>query len=194
MSDLTITNAGVSVTPNSAGSSISTGKRRVIRVTPTCTTNALTTGEVIFNAAEIPNAVKEDGGCSKLINAYILDHTGATNDLITIFHETSGIDLGPTDSSSTANISEANLRLLKVTGIIASDSGETDYAISASNIVHNLNAAALTSTTGSEGPIKMFPILLQAAKGSTSAYFSAITKTSETYATDSLEFIFHIEY
>tara|TARA_R110002020_G_scaffold247112_2_gene461083 strand:+ start:847 stop:1431 length:585 start_codon:yes stop_codon:yes gene_type:complete len=194
MSDLTITNAGVSVTPNSAGSSISTGKRKVIRVTPTCSTTTLTTGEVIFNAAEIPNAVKEDGGCSKLIHAYVIDYTGATNDFVTIFHETSGIDLGPTDSSSSANISEANTRLLKVTGMMASDSSDTDYSISAANIVHNLNAAALTTNTGSEGPIKMFPILLQAAEGSTSAYFSAITKTSETFAADSLEFIFHIEY
>ena len=40
MSDLTITNAGVAVSANSAGSSISTGRRKIIRVTPTLDTSA----------------------------------------------------------------------------------------------------------------------------------------------------------
>ena len=74
MSDLTITNAGVSVTPNSAGSSISTGKRRVIRVTPTLDTSAYSANDVLFNATAIPNAVKEDGGCSKLVGITIINN------------------------------------------------------------------------------------------------------------------------
>ena len=73
MSDLTITNAGVAVSANSAGSSISTGRRKIIRVTPTLDTSAYAVGDVLFNSVEIPNAVKEDGGCSKLTGMYILN-------------------------------------------------------------------------------------------------------------------------
>ena len=72
MSDLTITNAGVAVSANSAGSSISTGRRKIIRVTPTLSTSEYADGDVLFQMTEIPNAVKEDGGTSKMLGAYII--------------------------------------------------------------------------------------------------------------------------
>ena len=170
-------------------------QRRVIRVTPTCTTDALgSAGDVIFNAAEIPNAVLRPGGCSKLISTYVIDYTATTNDIECIFHETSGIDLGPTDSSAIANISDANLRLLKVTGGFVLDASDNETGISGANLYNTLNASALSSTSSLETPIKTYPILLQAAADSTSTYFSVMTGTAETFAADSLEFIFHIEY
>ena len=194
MSDLTITNAGVTVTPNSPGSSISTGRRAVIRVTPTCTTDALTSvSDVIFNAAEIPNAVREQGGCSKLVAAYVIDHTGTLNDLRIIYHQRGDIDVGPTDSSATANISEANVRLINILGAHQLDASEQDIQLSGCRI-YALGGAGSTATSSSDHPIKDIPILLQSEKGSTSVYFSGITLTAETFAADSLQFIFHIEY
>ena len=170
------------------------GFSKVIRVTPTCTTDALGSAyDVIFNGAEIPNAVLTPGGCSKLIKAYVIDYTGATNDLHVVFHETSGIDLGPTDSSATANISDANLRLLKVTGMMQLDADNAETDLGGANI-HSFLGHGLTSTSSTDQPIKLFPLLLQAEKGKTSTYFSVMTGNSETFAADSLEFIFHIEY
>ena len=194
MSDLTITEAGVTVTPKSPGSVISTGKRKVIRVTPTCTTSSLgTSGDVIFNAAEIPNAVREDGGCSKLVAAYLIDYTGAANDFRILYHSTSGIDLGPTDSSTTANISDANARLLKILGAQFLDSSDADIVISGFKI-YALGGPGGSASSSSDHPIPNIPIFLEALSGSTSVYFSAITNTAETFAADSLEFIFFIEY
>ena len=196
MSDLTITHAGIAVTrsSDSPGSSLSTGKSKIIRVTPACTTSALgSSKDVIFNSAEIPNAVKEDGGTSKLIEAYVIDYTGSLNDLVVIFHEVSGIDLGPTDSSDVVNINEANLRLLKVTGSLQVDADEKDTNLGSYNLI-NFDGMGLTGGSATEGPISQCPQLLQAAEGKTSAYFSAMTMTAETFAADSLEFIFHIEY
>jgi hypothetical protein len=195
MSDLTITAGGVSITPKSAGSTISTGKSRIIRVTPTCTTDALgSAGDVIFNAAEISNAVKEEGGCSKLIGCYIIDYTNAANDLNVVFHETSGIDIGPTDSSATMNISIANMRLLKLCGRLQIDSEDTDFDMGLFSVLYAGNINANTTADDAESPVSPYPMLLQAASGSTSVYFSGITATAETFAADSLEFIFHIEY
>ena len=193
MSDLTITNAGVTVTPKSPGSVISTGRKKVIRVTPTCTTTALTSGDVIFNAAEIPNAVREEGGCSKLVAAYLIDYTGSPNDLKIVYHQTTGIELGPTDSSVTANISDANAKLLKLLGAQLLDSSDADIGISGFKI-HALGGPGGTATSASDHPIPNIPIFLEALPGSTSVYFSAMTNSSETFAADSLEFVFHIEY
>ena len=74
MSDLTITNAGVSVTPKSPGSSNAGSKRAVIRLTPTLTASEHADGDVLFTALEIPNAVQGEGGISVLKSAFIIDY------------------------------------------------------------------------------------------------------------------------
>ena len=71
------------------------------------------------------------------------------------------------------------------------DNAETD--LGGANI-HSFLGHGLTSTSSTDQPIKLFPLLLQAEKGKTSTYFSVMTGNSETFAADSLEFIFHIEY
>ena len=167
----------------------------IIRVTPACTTDALgSSGDVIFNAAEIPNAVSNRGGTSKLIGCYIIDYTDAANDLNVVFHETSGIDIGPTDSSATMNISEANMRLLKLLGRLQIDSADSDFDMGGFKVLYAGNVNANTTSDDAESPVSPFPMLLKAAAGSRSVYFSAATGTAETFAADSLEFIFHIEY
>ena len=89
MSDLTITNAGVAVSANSAGSSISTGRRKIIRVTPVLDTSEYAVGDVLFNSVAIPNAVKEIGGCSKLVAMFVLNQSVSDVDVDFIFSENS---------------------------------------------------------------------------------------------------------
>ncbi|MGI9571981.1 MAG: hypothetical protein ACR2L5_01520 [Candidatus Actinomarinaceae bacterium] len=167
----------------------------IIRVTPTCTTDALgSAGDVIFNSAEIPNAVSNRGGVSMLLGCYVIDYTDATNDLNIVLHETNGINIGPTDSSATMNISDANMRLLKFIGRLQIDAADTDFDMGGLKVLYAGNVNANTTADGVESPVSPYPMLLQAAGGSTSVYFSAATGTAETFATDSLEFIFHIKY
>ena len=66
MSNLTITNAGVSVTPKSAGTS-SGELRAVIRINPTVSTTEYVANDAVFNSIEIPNAVLGEGGVSRLL-------------------------------------------------------------------------------------------------------------------------------
>ena len=48
--------------------------KRIIRVTPTVDSGtAYAAGDVLFNPTEIPRAVIEKGGCSKLIGVTISD-------------------------------------------------------------------------------------------------------------------------
>ena len=95
MSELTITHSGNSVLANSAGSSISTGRRKIIRVTPTLdNTGAYADGDVLFQMTEIPNAVKEDGGTSKMLGAYVIDKDQDTFGVDLMFFEKNTTELG----------------------------------------------------------------------------------------------------
>ena len=188
MSDLTITNAGVSVTANSAGSSISTGRRKIIRVTPTLDTSTYAAGDVIFNSVEIPNAVREEGGCSKLVAAFL--HSNNTDNLLfeMIFTENAAT-FGTVNA--TANISDGDLRTASVLGYISCESADdtTNYIdLSEIKRIHDNRSDASASSPG------FSPIFLQAASNSTSVYFAVLGGSSIAYAADDLQFIFHIEY
>lgn len=188
MSDLTITNAGVSVAANSAGSSISTGRRKIIRVTPTLDTSTYAAGDVIFNSVEIPNAVREEGGCSKLVAAFL--HSNNTDNLLfeMIFTENAAT-FGTVNA--TANISDGDLRTANVLGYISCESADdtTNYIdLSEIKRIHDNRSDANADSPG------FSPIFLQAASNSTSVYFAVLGGSSIAYAADDLQFIFHIEY
>ena len=188
MSDLTITNAGTAVTANSAGSSISTGRRKIIRVTPTLDTSTYAAGDVIFNSVEIPNAVREEGGCSKLVAAFL--HSNNTDNLLfeMIFTENAAT-FGTVNA--TANISDGDLRTASVLGYISCESADdtTNYIdLSEIKRIHDNRSDASASSPG------FSPIFLQAASNSTSVYFAVLGGSSIAYAADDLQFIFHIEY
>ena len=101
MSDLTITNGGVAVSANSAGSSISTGRRKIIRVTPTLDTSAYAAGDVLFNSVAIPNAVREDGGCSKLL-AVFLRQDPTTNVSMELIFTENAVTFGTVNATANA--------------------------------------------------------------------------------------------
>ncbi len=189
MSDLTITNAGVSVAANSAGSSISTGKRKVIRVTPTLDTSAYGAGDVMFETTEIPNAVREDGGCSKLIGITILNEDNAANDMDLVFMQVNK-DLGTVNDAVGSGSLWTNplAKAAKPLGWVSVDWSEGDL-----NLVNNQLWSSIR--TGGAGVGEMNnTMLLQAENNSTSVYFSAISRGTPTTAADDYEFIFHIEY
>ena len=124
MSDLTITNAGVSVTPNSAGGTASKNKRAVIRLTPTITASEHADGDVVFTALEIPNAVQGEGGVSMLKSAFIIDYGAEDTDMDLTFTFTEGsIVIGTADA--TANISDANM--VNLTFIKAANGSTSSY-------------------------------------------------------------------
>ena len=60
-------------------------KYAVLRVTPTLDTSAYADNDVFFNATEIPNAVKGNGGCSKLIGVTILNEDDVAHDFDIIY-------------------------------------------------------------------------------------------------------------
>jgi hypothetical protein len=186
MSDLTITNAGVSVAANSAGSSISTGRRKVIRLTPVLATSAYADGDVLFNAIEIPNAVKEIGYEQDGLSMYIYSQIGSTIDATFIFSENS-LTLGT--QKATANAGDSTFEAANLTGMIFLDG-------SAAQTTHIDNSRFFASCySTSNAGVSNEPQLLQAASNSTSAYVSAIiTAGTPTFQADSVDLILHIEY
>tara|TARA_R110000824_G_scaffold142799_1_gene310047 strand:+ start:659 stop:1222 length:564 start_codon:yes stop_codon:yes gene_type:complete len=187
MSDLTITSAGVSVAANSAGSSISTGRCKIVRVTPVISATAYNAGDVLFAATEMPNAVKEDGGCSKLIGISMLSlHDAAVEDVGLVFMENS-TNLGTINAATSLADNDA-LAANIISGCILNGSDNTQ----------DLGACGLYSTiayTGNSAVSTFSPMLLQAAQGSTSVYVAGIASDAQDYVgTSDIVLMFHIEY
>lgn len=188
MSDLTITNGGVAVTANSAGSSISTGRRKVIRVTPTLETSEYIAGDVLFNSVEIPNAVREDGGCSKLVAAFLRqDHN--TNVPLEIIFTENAVTFGTVNG--TASAGDSTIKAGNVLGYISCESADDT-----TNYIDNSKIKRIydNRTDADHRSPGFDPMLLQAASDSTSVYFAALGGATVTFGADDLEFIFHIEY
>tara|TARA_R100001463_G_C3422399_1_gene210426 strand:+ start:45 stop:563 length:519 start_codon:yes stop_codon:yes gene_type:complete len=162
--------------------------RKIIRVIPTLDTSAYGVGDVLFNSAAIPNAVLTEGGCSKLVAAYV--HSSNTSNLeFEIIFTENAATFGTVNN--TADISDGDLRTAGVLGYWGCESSDaTTQFIDGSEIkriYHN------RSNGGSTEP-QADPILLQSASNSTSVYFAVLSGGSITYAADDLQFIFHIEY
>ena len=191
MSDLTINHAGSAVTGSSAGSSISTGKRRIIRITPTLTAAEHDDGDVLFTAVEIPNAVKEEGGVSILKGAFVVDHGTEHSDVDYLFTFTEGNTIiGSPDA--TANISGADFTANKMTGFCKLDGAGANGVDFDNFRLHQL----LPASGGNEQTTEL--TYLKAAEGSTSAYMHchlfAVHSTAPTYSANQLDIILHIEY
>ena len=187
MSDLTITHAGIAVTPKRAGSSISTGKRRVIRVTATTGGDTVATNDVFFTNVEVPNAVKEEGGISCLKKMYIVNNGAIDGNII--FTEKS-CTLGTLNDA--VDISEANLKTAGVLGVGFFDAtSDTDSRLVNTKIIQGFS----NSTQDSSNEVSVTDIFLKAASGSTSVYCHFVAASNSTSAaTDGLQLIFHLEH
>ena len=161
--------------------------RAIIRVTPTLTAaSAYASGDVLFTATEIPNAVLGNGGCSRLLSFFVLDQAKQTFDAQFYFSE-NNTALGTRDA--TANISDADLEGLNLNGVMYMDLSAAQTA--------DLDTAQVSQVMGLHGGSESYePMLIQAAAGSTSVYVQAIiTNGTPTFPEASdLDLILHIEY
>jgi len=160
---------------------------KVIRVTPTLETSEYAAGDVIFNSVEIPNAVIGNGGCSKLVAAFVQSENATNHELEIIFTE-SAATFGTVNA--TANISSADLRTAGMLGYMACEAADdTTNFLDNSEIkrIYDSRSDSSASTPNAD------PILLQASDDSTSVYFAVLGGATVTFGADDLEFIFHIE-
>jgi len=160
---------------------------KVIRVTPALDNgNAYAAGDVAFVATEIPNAVLGNGGCSKIINCFIVDQDRDTYDLNLIFSE-ANTALGTINA--TADISDADFEAIGFNGgyLFASDAAATGH-------IDQVRIMKAQSFSGGNESVE--PMLIQAADDSTSVYVQGIiTDGTPTFAAaDDIDIILHIEY
>lgn len=155
----------------------------IIRVTPTLDTSAYAQGDVLFTATAIPNAVRGNGGCSKLVSMYVLNQLTTDVDIAYIFSEGSTA-LGTINA--TANISDANLEALNINGFLHQDASEAGTLQLDNADLHKVYDAPDNGT----------PLLLQAAADTTTVYVQGILTGSATptYAADDIDLILHIQY
>ena len=182
---LTITHAGTTQTQTSQSPS----RGRVIRVTPTLD-NGTTfgSGEVLFDATEIPNAVASPGGAAELSAVYFNNHfdTDVNIDLVFMQVQT---NLGTKNSAvgSGSLWTEDLAKSAKVLGFLESDSSDSQI-----DLVNSLFSRISHANSAEDSGFDV-GMLIQAEPGSSSIYFSGIDRTgSLDYGNDDFEFIFHI--
>ena len=160
--------------------------RKVIRVTPTVIAGTTHVDDVMFNSTEIPSAVLEKGGCSKLVGILLIDKDNEAHDFD--IHFTQGQQNFGT-AGSAPSVSDSDLIAAKPLGAVDVDWSATATSVGSIASLcyfagHNRNANAL-----------QLPMLLEAASDSTSVFFTAICRAETDFAaTDDLTFVFHIEY
>jgi len=181
MSDLTITTAGVAQTAEAGSDGL---KGAVIRVTPAIHAAASTDNDVMCLTTEIPKAVNQRGGVSKLVGlSYTCKQVLDLNiDLIIM-----QVNKNYTDAAGNAiNISDDDLVASKVLGIF--EWGGSPVELNG-NEVHTFTKDASGNDPGE------LPVLLQAKPDSTSVYFTIIDRDGgDTFTATDLTFAFHIEY
>ena len=162
---------------------------KIIRVTPTLSTDAYAAGDVFFTATEIPNAVSNRGGVSMLVAMYAVDTSDNADDILFVFSEKGTNNLGTINAS--AGISDDNLLANDILGTTFLDSSDAD---SAANIDNSKIHQVLGASGSNENP--NHNMLLKAADGSTSVYIQAIltSSTTPTFAADDFQLIFHIKH
>ena len=119
MSDLTITNAGVSVTKKTGGEVLSNNKKlnqmkvTLIDVEPTVDTNAYAAGDLMFNPIKIENAVAVKGGSAILQSVAVANDdalTGAFDLVVTASDDAPGTLNNAVSGES--GLSDANADLI----------------------------------------------------------------------------------
>ena len=159
--------------------------RKIIRVTPTISTDAYAQGDVLFTATAIPNAVLGDGGCSKLVDFYVIDEAAQDFDVDFYFSE-NNTALGTINA--TADISDADLAALNLNGVMHMD-------LSAARTTQLDNAQVIKVLSLSASQEAGYPMLMQAASDTTSVYVQGIVRAgTPTFAASDITLIFHIEY
>ena len=163
----------------------------IVRVTPELDTSAYGNNDVFFNATEIPNAVRGNGGCSRLIGITILNEDDVAHDIDIIFMQKE------TDLANALNVAVGTGS--KWTNVLAKAAGvlgvvKVDWSTNSVDMVANL---IYHTSSGNHGAAVTsgLPMLLQAEDDSTSVFMAAVSRGgTPTTAADDYQFAFHIEY
>ena len=166
-------------------------QRRIIRVTPTLNEDvAYGSGDVLFNATEIPKAVIRPGGCSKLITFSMLNSNYDILDIDFVFMQVS-TELGTINAAvgSGGLWTDSLAKAAKVIGHFNLDGSDADCGLVA-NRLYTASAHVGSSVA------TQLPILLQAEEDSTSVYVAGILRDQTPTFTevDDIDLMFHIEY
>ena len=171
---------------------INQNARRVIRVTPTVTGVQYSNNDILFDTTEVPLAVGLKGECSKLVSAMISSKSNSLFD-IELFFCTVNQSMGTVNAAR--SVSDSDWATAKVLGRLTLDSSADNYNYG-NGRVHNFESQSETYSTTDQWKSR-FPILLQAAAGSTSVYtFAFVTGTDVTpeLSVGDLELILGVEY
>ncbi len=160
--------------------------KRVIRLNPTVETGAYANGDVIFTGLEIPRAVIEKGGCSKLVSGFLVCEGNDEPIGFLVFTEKT-VTLGTVNA--TADVSHANFIAANPLAVIYTDSN-----VNTDDKIDNIDMRQFYGkSTGAEE--FSLPVLLQADTDSTSVYLGMVADQSGVTFdnADSLQVILHIE-
>ena len=185
MSDLIIKHAGSTQT---ATDTTNYNNGAVIRVTPTVSATAYDSRDVLFLTTEIPNAVRNRGGVSKLIGISVIDEADQGKDVELVFMQVSTNLIGAISPGSSGGVALSDANTAKILACV-----NINFSDNLCDLI-NLRMTTLAGSDNNQydGPM---PILLQAEPNSTSVYFAGIAgEATDLAAVDDLTFIFHIEY
>ena len=161
--------------------------RALIRVTPTLPTSEIPSSDIAFVSTEIPNAVLEKGGTSKLIAFHIIDYDYEGHDM-QIFFTQNQQNIG--SAGGDPDVSDADWRTAKPISTHRIDFTQGEVYV-AGNSFKQFTSSGITRHDNNSN----LPVVLQASDDSTSIYFTAIMQEATTFTnSNDLEFVFHIEY
>ena len=169
--------------------------RRVIRVTPTSTGVTYANNDILFDTTEIPLAVGKKGECSKLVSAMIISKSNSVFDAEIFFCQ---VNQSVGTVNAERNVSDADFATAKVTGSLTLDGSADDYNYGGGRVFrfdNNLESAG--STDGDHIAKARFPVLLQAAEGTTSTYclaFLSGTDVTPDFSVGDIELVLGVEY
>ena len=168
MSDLTITNAGVSVDKKTGGELLTTNKKLnqmkvdLINVTLTTIAAAIADNEVVSQSIEIPNAVSVKGGSAIIQSAILLDEDNEGRTIELLF------------SKASTAIADA---LSEPIGNGVGDLDSTFRSMVGSTTVSNYTDL-IDAKMGVKNNIGL---VVQAQNNTTSLYVHAINRSGSTY-------------
>ena len=166
--------------------------RRVIRVTPTVTGVQYSNNDILFDTTEVPLAVGLKGECSKLVSAMIVSKSNSLFDIELFFCQ---VNQSVGTVNAARNVSDADFATAKVLGRITLDSSADNYNYGGGR-VHNFDRQSETYETTDQWKSR-FPLLLQAASGTTSVFcfaFIAGTDVTPDFSVGDLELVLGVEY
>ena len=166
--------------------------RRVIRITPTVTGVQYANNDILFDTTEVPLAVGKKGECSKLVSAMIVSKSNSLFDIELFFCQ---VNQSVGTVNAARNVSDADWATAKVLGRLTLDSSADNYNYG-NGRVHNFDRQSETYETTDQWKSR-FPVLLQAAAGSTSVFtFAFVTGTDVTpeLSVGDIELVLGVEY